>query len=261
VPIDFGEMWRYRELFVFLAWRDVLVRYKQTLIGVAWAVLQPVLAMVVFTVVFGELAGMPSNGAPYPVMTFAALLPWMFFSNAMNQGANSLVAASGMISKVYFPRLLIPASTTLSGAVDFIISFVVLLCLMAWYGVQFRVELFLLPLFFLLGFGAALGVSLWFGALNVKYRDVKHIVPFLVQAGLYISPVGFTSTVIPEKWRFVYSLNPMVGVIDGFRWAILGPAFTPHWPGIWASAVVVTLVLVSGVYYFRYTERTFADVI
>jgi lipopolysaccharide transport system permease protein len=260
-PIDFPQLWRYRELFVFLGWRDILIRYKQTAIGVAWALLQPLLTMVVFSVVFGKLAGMPSNGAPYPVMTFAALLPWMFFATALTQGANSLVAASGMISKVYFPRMIIPAATTLSGAIDFCISLAVLVGLMLSYRVPFQPHLLLLPLFFLLAFATALGVGLFLGALNVKYRDVKHAIPFLVQAGLYVSPVGFASSVVPEQWRLLYGINPMAGVIDGFRWCILGPSFEPYWPGFWVGTAVAVVVLVGGAYYFRNTERTFADVI
>jgi lipopolysaccharide transport system permease protein len=261
IAIDFGELWRYRELFAFLAWRDILVRYKQTAIGIGWTLIQPLVPMIVFTLVFGRLAKLPSHGAPYAVMTFAALLPWQFFANAMSSSSQSLVASQHMITKVYFPRLIIPGSATISGALDFAISFILLLALMLWYAVPFRPHLLLLPAFALIGFTAALGVGLWLSALNVKYRDVKYAVPFLVQAGLYISPVGFMSSVVPGQWRFWYSLNPMVGVIDGFRWAILGPRFEPYWPGFWASTVVVLLVFVSGAYFFRATERTFADVI
>ncbi len=261
VPINFGELWHYRELFAFLAWRDILIRYKQTAIGVLWAVIRPFLTMVVFTVIFGKAAKFPSNGVPYAVMTFAAILPWQFFANALTQGSNSLVASAGMISKIYFPRLIIPSSTVLSGIVDFAISFLLLLGLMFWYQVEFRLHLLLLPLFFIVGFCAALGVSLWLGAMNVKYRDVRHAVPFITRLGLYVSPVGFMSSIVPEKWRLLYCMNPMVGVIDGFRWAILGPKFEPYWPGFWASVVVTAVILVSGAYYFRSTERTFADLI
>lgn len=261
VAVDFNELWRYRELFGFLAWRDILVRYKQTAIGILWAVIQPVLTMIVFTVIFGRVAKLPSAGAPYAVMIFAALLPWQFFANAMSFSSQSLVGSANMIQKVYFPRLIIPASSTISGALDFAISFVILLVLMLWYGVTFRVHLLLLPLFFMIGFFAAFGVGLWLSALNVKYRDVKYVVPFMVRMGLYVSPVGFMSSVVPEKYRFWYSLNPMVGVIDGFRWAILGPDFEPYWPGFWASTAVVLVVLVTGAYFFRFTEKTFADLI
>lgn len=261
IPIDFRELWRYRELFLFLTWRDILVRYKQTVIGVAWAVVQPIITMVILTVIFSRLARLPSHDAPYAVMTFAAVLPWQFFSSALNQGSGALLGAANMIRKVYFPRLIIPASVTLSGTVDFLVSFLILIALMAFYGVTFSSRLILLPGFFLLGAGAALGVALWLGALNVKYRDVKHVVPFLVRMGMYISPVGFMSDIIPDRWRFLYSVNPMVGVIDGFRWCILGPQFEPYWPGLWVSVGVVAAILISGAYYFRSTERTFADVI
>lgn len=261
IGVDFKELWRYRELFGFLAWRDILIRYKQTAIGICWAVLQPVLTMIVFTVIFGRVAKLPSGGAPYSVMTFAALLPWQFFSNAMTQSSQSLVSSTNLITKIYFPRLIIPASATISGAVDFVIAFVILLGLMVWYKVSFGLLLLLLPMFFLIAFFAAFGVGLWLSALNVKYRDVKHVVPFLVRMGLFVSPVGFMSTVVPEKWRFVYSLNPMVGVIDGFRWCILGDQFKPYWPGFWASFVVVLVLLFSGTIFFRSTEKTFADII
>ena len=266
IAIDFDELWRYRELFLFLAWRDILLRYKQTAVGVAWAVVQPLSTMVVFTVVFGKIANLPSNDQPYAIMTFAALLPWQFFANAMSFSSNSLVASANMIRKVYFPRLIIPASSTVSGALDFAISFVILVVMMIGYrltghDIAFRPQLLLLPFFFLLCLMAAFGVGLWLSALNVKYRDVKYVVPFLVRMGLYVSPVGFMSSVIPERWRFWYSLNPMVGAIDGFRWAVLGPKFEPYWPGFWASAGVVVLVLVTGAYFFRATEKTFADII
>jgi lipopolysaccharide transport system permease protein len=261
VAIDFKELWRYRELFGFLAWRDILVRYKQTAIGVAWAVIQPILTMVIFTVIFGRLAKLPSSGAPYPVMIFAALLPWQFFANAMSQSSGSLIGSANIISKVYFPRLIIPVSSAINGIVDFLISLVILIGLMIWYGVSFRINLLLLPLFFLVSFFAALAVGLWLGALNVKYRDVKYVVPFLVHVGLYVSPIGFISGIVPEKWRFWYTLNPMVGVIDGFRWAILGPNFEPYWPGFWASLAILLLFLVFGAHYFRFTEKTFADII
>jgi lipopolysaccharide transport system permease protein len=252
VPINFKELWRYRELLVFLIWRDILVRYKQTAIGIAWAVIQPVLTMVVFTVIFGRIAKLPSGGAPYAVMTFAAVLPWQFFATALTQGSGSVVGSSNMI---------IPACTTLSGIVDFAISFIILLGLMVWYKVELTMHLFLLPLFLLLGFATAFGVSLWLSTLNVKYRDIRYVVPFIVRIGMYVSPVGFISSIIPEKWLFWYSLNPMVGVIDGFRWAILGANFEPYWPGVWASLGVVIVILVSGMYYFRSMEKTFADVI
>jgi len=261
VALNLPELWRYRELFWFLAWRDILIRYKQTYLGVAWAVLQPFLTMVVFTVVFEKLAKFQSHGAPYAVMTFAALLPWNFFSNAMRESSGSLVASANMISKIYFPRLIIPGSATLSGVVDFLIALGMLFGLMLWYRVGFTAHLLLLPVFFVVAFLAAFAVGLWLSALNVKYRDVKYVVPFIAQMGLYVSPVGFMSSVVPEQWRFLYNLNPMVGVIDGFRWCVLGPAFAPYWPGLWVSLGVITMLLVSGAFYFRAAEKTFADLI
>jgi lipopolysaccharide transport system permease protein len=261
VALDFGELWRYRELLVFLVWRNILIRYKQTVIGVAWALVQPVLTMVVFTVVFGNLARLPSGGAPYAVLTFAAIVPWQFFANGLSAGSNSVVAAGNMVRKVYFPRLFIPLADCLSGSLDFAISLTLLLGLMAWFEMPITPTLLLLPVFALVAILTALGASLWLSALNVKYRDVKYIVPFLVQAGLYVSPVGFMSTIVPEQWRFWYHLNPLVGVIDGFRWAILGPTFTPDWRGFALSMVIVATILSSGLLYFRKTESTFADVI
>ncbi len=261
VAIDFAELWRYRELFGYLAWRDILVRYKQTAIGVAWAVIQPVATMIIFTVVFGRIAELPSGGAPYAVMTFAAILPWQFFANAMSQSSQSVVGAQNMVQKVYFPRLIIPFSSTLSGVMDFLISLVILFLLMAWFGIAPQWNLLLLPVFSLCALAAALSVGIWLSALNVKYRDVKYIVPFIVSTGLYVSPVGFMSAVVPEQWRFWYNLNPMVGVIDGFRWAILGAEFEPYWPGFILGMSVVFVLLVTGLYYFRTAEKTFADII
>jgi len=261
VPLDFAELRRYRELLVFFVWRNILIRYKQTAIGVAWALVQPVATMVVFTVIFGQVAKLPSNGAPYALLTAAAVLPWQFFSNGLTAGSNSVVAAANMVRKVYFPRLFIPLADCLSGSLDFTISLVLLTGLMWWYGIELTWTLLLLPLFTVVAALAAFAASLWLSALNVKYRDVKYIVPFLVQAGLYVSPVGFMSSIVPEPWRFWYHLNPMVGVIDGFRWAVLGPAFEPAWRGFTLSLGILAAVLVSGLYYFRRTERTFADVI
>src|SRR5581483_5868772 len=225
VPLDLAELWRYRELFFLLAWRDILVRYKQTYLGVSWAILQPLLITLVFTVIFSKLAKFPSDGAPYLVLTFSAMLPWQFFSNALGESSNSLVASANIISKVYFPRLIIPASAVLSGLVDFAIGFVILIAMMIIYHVQFHLQLILLPLFLFIAIIVAFAAGVWLGALNVKYRDVKYIVPFFTRIGLYISPVGITSKVILEHFgpriHFFYSLNPMVGVIDGFRWSIL----------------------------------------
>lgn len=261
IAVDFGELWRYRELFGFLAWRDILVRYKQTYLGIAWAVLQPLLTTLVFVLVFEKLGKFESNGEPYAVMTFAALLPWQFFANALTESSNSLVASAGMISKIYFPRLIIPASAVFSGVVDFCIGLLLLFVLMLGYGVHFGGRLLLLPLFLGVAFAAALAAGVWLSALNVKYRDVKYIVPFFTRIGLYASPVAFMTGKVPEPWRFWYSLNPMVGVIDSFRWCVLGPKFEPYWPGFWASLAALLVLLVSGVVYFRSTEKTFADVI
>lgn len=261
VALDFGELWRYRELLVFFVWRNLLIRYKQTAIGIAWALVQPVMTMVVFTVIFGNLAKLPSGGAPYALLTAAAVLPWQFFANGLSAGSNSVVSASNLVRKVYFPRLFIPLSDCLSGSLDFAISLVLLAGLMVWFQVPITLPLLLLPVFMLVALLTAFGASLWLSALNVKYRDVKYIVPFVIQAGLYVSPVGFMSGIVPERWRFWYHLNPMVGVIDGFRWAVLGPNFTPDWRGLGLSTAIVAVTLVSGLYFFRRTERTFADVI
>ena len=261
VPVNFGELWHYRELFWFLGLRDVMVRYKQAVLGIAWAVLEPIMIMIVFTVIFGKIAKLPSDGIPYPIFTFAAILPWNLFSKPLAQGSNSLVSNSGMISKIYFPRLIMPAGAVISGCIDFAVAFGIFILLMIWYQVAPTVHAMFLPLFFLLGITASLGVGLWLSALNVMYRDVKHIVPFLIRFGLYISPVGFASSVIPEKYRFLYSLNPMVGVIDGFRWCLLGGKVHIYWPSVYLSALLSLAVLISGMYFFRRMERIFADVI
>lgn len=261
VGIDLPELWRYRELFLFLAWRDILIRYKQTAIGVAWAVIQPLLTVVIFTIIFGRVAELPSGGAPYAVLTLTGVLPWQFFSNAISQSSNSLVGAQNMVQKVYFPRLVIPVSATLSGVLDFGITLIMLFILMIWFDVAFTPTLLLLPLFTLLALAAALSIGIWMSAVNVKYRDVKYVVPFMVSMGLYISPVGYMTDVVPESWRLVYSVNPMVGVIDGFRWAVLGPQFEPYWPGFWLSTSVVAVLLLTGLVFFRNAERTFADII
>lgn len=255
------DLWRYRELFYFLAWRDILVRYKQTIIGIAWALIRPFLTMVVFTIVFGKLAELPSEGVPYPILVFAAMLPWQFFSNALSGCSNSLISNSNLIAKVYFPRLIVPASAVIVSFVDFMISGIILLGLMAWYDFLPSWRILTLPFFIIIAFAASMGAGLWLAALNVKYRDFRYIVPFIVQFGLYISPVGFSSTIVPQEWRLVYSLNPMVGVIDGFRWAILGGDARIYMPGFLLSLGLVFGVLASGIWYFRKVERTFADVI
>ncbi len=255
------DLWRYRELFYFLAWRDILVRYKQTAIGIAWALIRPFLTMVVFTVVFGQLAKLPSQGAPYPILVFSAMLPWQFFSNALSECSNSLISNANLISKVYFPRLVVPTSAVVVSFVDFLISGMILLGLMTWYNFVPSWRILTLPLFIGIAFAASMGAGLWLASLNVKYRDFRYIVPFIVQFGLYISPVGFSSSIVPEQWRLLYSLNPIVGVIDGFRWAILGGESKLYLPGFALSLGLVLLLLITGVWYFRKMERTFADVI
>ncbi len=255
------DLWRYRELFYFLAWRDILVRYKQTVIGVAWALLRPLLTMIVFTVVFSSIAKLPSNGVPYPILVFAGLLPWQFFSNALSECSNSLISNTNLLSKVYFPRLIIPTSAVIVSFVDFLISGMILLGLMAWYSYAPTWRILMLPVFTLTAFLASMGAGLWLAALNVQYRDFRYVVPFLVQFGLYLSPVGFSSSVVPQQWRLLYSLNPMVGVIDGFRWSITGQASVLSSESTVISMAVVLALFGSGVWYFRKMERTFADVI
>ena len=255
------DLFRYRELFYFLAWRDVLVRYKQTVIGVLWAVIRPFLTMVVFVFVFGRIAKLPSDGVPYPVMVFAAMLPWQLFATSLSEGSNSLITNANLISKVYFPRMIVPASAVIVSFVDFVISLGLLALLMIWYRVWPGLTLAALPLFTILALLASAGAGLWLAALNVEYRDFRYVVPFIVQFGLYVSPVGFSSSIVPERWRLLYSLNPMVGVIDGFRWAISNGRAQIYLPGLLLSCAVPLLLLASGIWYFRKMERTFADVI
>ncbi len=255
------DLWRFRELFYFLSWRDILVRYKQTAIGIAWSVIRPLMTMIVFTVVFGKLAKLPSEGAPYPMLVYVAMLPWQFFANSLTESSNSLITNANMLSKVYFPRIIMPASAVIVSLVDFLISFVILVVLMIWYQFIPDWRIVTLPLFLFLALLASLGFGFWLAALNVKYRDFRYIVPFIVQFGLYVSPVGFSTNVVPEKWRLVYSLNPMVGVIDGFRWAILGGDIKIFWDGFFLSTGLVFLLFIGGVSYFRKTERYFADII
>jgi len=256
------DLWRYRELFAVLAWRDLSVRYKQTIIGVLWAIIRPVLTMIVFTVIFGRIAALPSDGStPYPLMVFAGMLPWTFFSSGLAEASNSLINNANLISKVYFPRLLVPAATIAVAFVDFLISFCILIALCVWYNFVPSWQIAALPLFVLLAFLASLGPSLWLTAFNVKYRDFRYVIPFIVQFGLYISPVGFTSAIVPDNWRLVYSLNPMVGVIDGFRWCLLGGQSQPYLPGLLISLAVTALFLWLGIRQFRRTENTFADLI
>lgn len=256
------DLWHYRELFYVLAWRDVAVRYKQTVIGLAWALIQPLLTMVVFTVIFGKIARLPTEGAtPYALMVFAGLLPWQLFSTSLTGASNSLVGNANLLSKVYFPRLIVPASAVVVAFIDFVISFGILVCLMAWYHFLPGWQILTLPVFVLMAFLASLGPGLWITALNVKYRDFRYIIPFIVQIGLYVSPVGFSSQVIPEGWRLLYSLNPIVGVIDGFRWAILGGESNLYLPGFVLSWVLIVFFLWLGIRQFRRMEMSFADLI
>jgi lipopolysaccharide transport system permease protein len=255
------DLWRYRELFYVLAWRDVAVRYKQTVVGVLWAVLRPLLTMIIFTAIFGRIAKLPTEGAaPYALMVFAGLLPWMFFSTALSDASGSLVGNAHLISKVYFPRLIVPVATIVVSLVDFIISFGILIAMMAWYRFVPGWQILFLPAFVLMVFLASLGPGLWVTALNVKYRDFRYVIPFLVQLGIYISPVGFSSSIIPPQWRLLYALNPLVGVIDGFRWCILGER-SLNWQDIGISATVIACLLWLGVRQFRATEKGFADFI
>ncbi len=255
------DLWDYRELFYFLAWRDILVRYKQAVLGITWSVIRPLLTMVVLTVVFGKLARFPSGGVPYPILVFAAMLPWQMFASGLTESSNSLVDNANLLSKVYFPRLIVPTSSLIVSLVDFLISFVILLGLMLVYKLPLSFRMLTLPVFLLLAALNVLGFGYLVSALNVKYRDFRHVIPFMVQFGLYISPVGFSSSVVPGKWRVLYSLNPMVGVIDGFRWAVLGEKFGLFIPGFVVSILFSLLVFACGLYYFRKTERSFADVI
>ena len=256
------ELLKYRELFFFMAWRDILVRYKQTVVGIAWSVIRPFLSMVVFTVIFGRVAKLPTEGsAPYPIMVFSALLPWQYFSSSMSSSAGSVMRAGGMISKIYFPRLILPTSAVLVSAVDFLISFAMLCILMVVYGFVPSPYIVLLPVFFIPATLTALGIGFWFSAVGVKYRDFNYILPFIVQFGLYVPPVGFSSSVIPERWRLIYSLNPMVGVIDGFRWCIQGTEVSLYPPAFIISIVSSLIMFYYGLRFFRKTEKTFADFI
>jgi lipopolysaccharide transport system permease protein len=256
----FKDLLSYRELFLLLAWRDILVRYKQTIIGVTWSVLRPLLTMIVFTIVFGRLAKMPSEGVAYPILVFAAMLPWQFFSNTVSEGGNSLISNANMISKVYFPRIIIPTTAMIVSLIDFLISILILSALMFWYQHIPTWRVVFLPIFLGLAAITALGITYLISALNVKYRDFRYVLPFIIQLGLYISPVGFSSSVVPEKWRLIYSLNPLVGVIDGFRWAIIGNV-QMYWPGFYLSVGLAVLLLAIGFGVFRRMEREFADVI
>jgi len=260
VPVRLAELWEYRELLYFFVWRELKIRYKQTVLGVAWAVIQPFFTMIVFTLLFSRLAKLPSDGLPYPVFTFCALLPWQLFSFALTEASNSVVAQQRLLTKVYFPRLLMPLASVCVGLADFVIAFVMLLAMMAYYGIMPGVAALTIPLWTLFAMATALGIGLWLAALNVRYRDIRYTVPFLTQVWMYATPVAYASSLVPPAWRPLYALNPMVGVIEGFRWALLGqaPAVATVLP---ISLVTVSVLLISGLFYFRRTERTFADIV
>jgi lipopolysaccharide transport system permease protein len=260
VSLNLKELWTSRELFYFLTWRDIKVRYKQTELGIAWAIIQPFLTMVIFSLFFGRLAKIPSDGIPYPIFSFTALVPWIFFANGLTQASNSLVGNSNLITKVYFPRIMIPISAVLSGAFDFALSFVVLLGMLFYYHLSFTSAILFLPFFLLLALVTALGTGLWFSALNVRYRDVRFVVPFIIQLWMFATPIAYPSTLIPIRWRLLYGLNPMVGVVEGFRWMLTGTQTQPS-PLIAASAVVALALLIGGALYFKRVEKTFADVV
>jgi len=260
VSLNLSELWQYRELLYFLVWRDVKVRYKQTALGASWAIIQPFFTMVVFSLFFGRLAGIPSDGVPYPIFSFAALVPWTFFANGLMQSGKSLVGDQNLIKKVYFPRLAIPIAAVLAGGVDFAIAFIVLVGMMLFYGIIPTANVIWIVPLLLLAFTVSLGVGLWFSAWNVRYRDVGHVVPFIVQFWLFATPIAYPSSLLDEPWRTVYGINPMVGVVEGFRWALLGTETAPG-PMIAVSAAVSVLILLGGVFYFRRMEKTFADVV
>ncbi|MCB9162660.1 MAG: ABC transporter permease [Caldilineaceae bacterium] len=260
VALQLRELWRYRELLYFLTWRDIKVRYKQTVLGAAWAVIQPFMTMVVFSLFFGRLAQIPSDGIPYPIFSYAALVPWTFFANGLSQSSNSLVGSANLIKKVYFPRLAVPIATILSGVIDFVLAFLVLLVMMFFYGIVPTANVVWLPVFLLLALVTSLGAGLWLSAMNVQFRDVRYVVPFLVQLWLFATPIAYPSSIIPEPWRTLYAVNPMVGVVEGFRWALLGVETRPG-PMVIVSAIAAGALLVSGAFYFRRMEKTFADVV
>jgi lipopolysaccharide transport system permease protein len=254
------ELWEYRELFYFLTWRDVIVRYKQTVLGIAWAIIQPLIAMIIFNIFFGQLAKIPSDGIPYPIFSYAALVPWMFFANGLNQSSNSLVGNANLIRKVFFPRLIVPVSTVLSGLVDFVIAFLVLVAMMFYYGRVPTINVLWLPLLIVLALTISLGVGLWFSALNCHFRDVRYALPFITQIWMFATPIVYPSSLLSEPWRTLYGINPMAGVVEGFRWALLGTGTAPGLM-IAASSIVAIIVLIGGAFYFRKIEKTFADVV
>ncbi len=260
IPLKLREFWNYRERLYFLIWRDVKVRYKQTVLGACWAIIQPLLTMVVFSIFFGRLGKIPSDGVPYPLFSFAALVPWTFFANGLNQSASSLVSSSDLIKKVYFPRLTIPIATVLSGTVDFALSLAVLLVMILFYGLMPTSQVIWLPFFLLLALVTSMGVGLWLSALNVEYRDVRYVVPFLTQFWLFATPIAYPSSLLSEPWRTIYGLNPMTGVVEGFRWALLGTNTAPR-PIIAVSSLAAIAILISGAFYFRRMEKSFADIV
>jgi lipopolysaccharide transport system permease protein len=260
VSLRLRELWEFRELLYFLAWRDIKIRYKQTALGMTWAIIQPFFTMIVFSIFFGRLAHMPSDGMPYPIFSYAALVPWTFFANGLNQSSNSLVTSAPLIKKIYFPRLIVPIAAVLSGVVDFILAFIVLLGMMMYYGLLPTPNVLWLPAFLLLALITSLGIGLWLSALNVKYRDVRHAVPFITQFWLVATPIAYPSTLLSEPWRPVYGLNPMVGVVEGFRWALLGAETQPG-TMVFASCLMAVIILITGAFYFRRMEKSFADVV
>lgn len=255
------DFWLHGELLMFIVWRDIIVRYKQTVVGTGWVLIRPFLTMVVFTFVFGKVANLPSGDVPYALVVFTGLLPWSFFSSALSEISGSLIGNSHLISKVYFPRLIIPTASLIVSVVDFLITFLLLFCVMLWFSFIPSWHITLIPGFILLAILVSYGLGLWTAALNVRFRDFRHIIPFVLQLGVYVSPVGYSSQILPEKWRLLYSLNPMVGVIDGFRWSVLGGEFTIYWPGLVISVAMSIALVITGIWYFRKTEATFADVI
>jgi lipopolysaccharide transport system permease protein len=260
VPLKLRELWEYRELLYFLVWRDIKVRYKQTALGATWAIIQPFFTMVVFSLFFGYLGKIPSDGIPYPIFSFAALVPWTFFANGLGQSSNSLVGSSNLITKVYFPRLIIPLASVFAGIIDFLLAFVVLIAMMFYYGTAPTINALYLPLFLLLALVTSLGVGLWLSALNVEYRDVRYVVPFITQFWLLATPIAYPSSLLPEPWRTIYALNPMVGVVEGFRWALLGTNTAPG-PIIAVSSGAALMLLITGAFYFRRMEKTFVDIV
>jgi lipopolysaccharide transport system permease protein len=260
VSLKLRDLWEYRELLYFLIWRDIKIRYKQTVLGASWAIIQPTMTMVVFSLFFGKLGKIPSDGVPYPIFAFAALVPWTFFANGLTQGASSMVGSASLIKKIYFPRLAIPIAAVLSGVVDFVLAFSVLLLMMFYYRIFPGVNIVLLPAFLLLALVTSLGVSLWLSALNVEYRDIKYVVPFLIQFWLFATPIAYPSSLLSERWRILYAINPMVGVVEGFRWVLLGSGTRPG-AMIGVSSGAALIILISGAYYFRRMEKTFADIV